>query len=100
LVLEVIEKDKLLENATSVGAYLLDQIQQLPLDKISNQRGIGLFCSMDFPTTEARDVFLKKTYASKLLIAGCGDCTIRFRPALNVTKTEIDQAISIIKNCL
>lgn len=100
LVLEVIEKENLLQNAQEVGAYLLEQIQQLPADKISNQRGIGLFCSMDFPTTEARNTFMKKTYDAKLLIAGCGDQTIRFRPALNVTKAEIDQAITIIKNCL
>ena len=100
LVLEVIEKENLLQNAQEVGAYLLEQIQQLPADKISNQRGIGLFCSMDFPTAEARNTFLKKTYDAKLLIAGCGEQTIRFRPALNVTKAEIDQAINIIKNCL
>lgn len=100
MVLEVIENDNLLENATILGSYLLEQIRQLPSDKICNQRGIGLFCSMDFPTTEARDFFLKKTYAAKLLIAGCGDQTIRFRPALNVTKSELDQAISIIKDCL
>jgi len=100
LVLEVIEKENLLENAQKVGAYLLEQIQQLPSEKVCNQRGVGLFCSMDFPSTEARDAFLKKTYANKLLIAGCGDNTIRFRPALNVTKAEINQAIDIIKICL
>ncbi|MFT4204769.1 MAG: L-lysine 6-transaminase [Chitinophagaceae bacterium] len=100
LVLEVIEKDKLIDNAATVGAYLLEQIKQLPADKISNQRGIGLFCSMDFPTTETRDQFLKKTYENKLLIAGCGDTTVRFRPALNVSKTEIDEAVGIIKRSL
>ncbi len=100
LVLEVIEKENLVRNAEQLGAYLLNQIQQLPSDKVSNQRGIGLFCSMDMPTVEARDEFLKKTYAHKLLIAGCGERTIRFRPALNVKKEEIDKVIHIIKDCL
>lgn len=100
LILEVVEKENLLENATTIGTYLLEQIKQLPADKISNQRGVGLFCSMDFPTTQARDAFVKKAFEHKLLIAGCGDHTIRFRPALNASKEEIDQAIAIIKECL
>lgn len=100
LILEVIEKENLVENAANVGAYLLEQIQQLPSDKISNQRGIGLFCSMDLSTTEARDQFLKKTFDNKLLIAGCGDKTVRFRPTLNVSKAEIDEAMNLIKTCL
>ncbi|WP_447640653.1 MULTISPECIES: L-lysine 6-transaminase [Chitinophagaceae] len=99
LILEVIEKENLVENAASVGQYLLEQIQQLPADKVSNQRGLGLFCSMDLPTAETRDDFLKKTFAHKLLIAGCGEKTVRFRPALNVSRKEIDQAIDIIKSC-
>jgi L-lysine 6-transaminase len=33
-----------------------------------------------------------------LMILGCGDKTIRFRPALTVSKTEIDQALTILSS--
>ena len=51
LVLEVIEKERLLDNAQNMGAYLLEGLQNLQAkypQLISNARGRGLMCAFDF----------------------------------------------------
>ncbi|MGI9527123.1 MAG: L-lysine 6-transaminase [Weeksellaceae bacterium] len=102
LILEVIERDNLVENAKTVGAYLLKQLQQLEKDysQISNARGEGLWCAFDFPTDEERIEFWKDCYNEKLLLLQCGLQSIRFRPHLTVSKENIDDAIKTMRKVL
>lgn len=102
LILEVIEKDNLVENAKIMGDYLLSELQKLEADfpQISNARGMGLWCAFDFPSDEERVAFWKACFNHKLLLLMCGLQSIRFRPHLTVTKQEIDDAIAIIRNVL
>ena len=97
LTLEVIENENLVENAKIVGDYLLEKLQKLQAqfpDQLSNARGRGLMCAIDFPNGEERDAARNYLYRKNLIILGCGDQSIRFRPHLNVRKEEIDLAIS------
>ncbi|MXV38415.1 L-lysine 6-transaminase [Flavobacteriaceae bacterium Ap0902] len=102
LILEVIEKDNLVENAKTVGAYLLEQLQQLEKDypQLSNARGEGLWCAFDFPSDEERTEFWKACYNEKLLLLQCGLQSIRFRPHLIVSKQHIDDAIQTMRKVL
>lgn len=100
LVLEVIEKENLVENAAEVGYFLLEHLQKLQEkypQKFSNARGRGLMCAIDLPTGEERDQLRQIMYDSGLIILGCGSRSIRFRPHLNVSKDEITKAIEIIE---
>lgn len=100
LVLEVIEKENLVENAAEVGVYLLEELQKLQdkyPQKFINARGRGLMCAIDLPSGEDRDHLRQVLYDSGLIILGCGNRSIRFRPHLNVTKEEIRKAIDIIE---
>ena len=57
--LEIMHAEKLVENADTVGGYLLEKLQDLQSerpDAFSNARGQGLMCAIDFTTTEARDM--------------------------------------------
>ena len=103
LVLEVIEKENLVENAQTVGNYLLTQLQELAKqfpEKLSNPRGKGLMCAIDLPSGEERDQLQKALYDEKIIILGCGTQSLRFRPHLNVSEQEIDLAIQAIKKIL
>lgn len=103
LILEVLESENLLQNAEQLGKYLKDCLQKLSTEHpktVSNIRGLGLMIAFDFPNTEQRDAFLKNTYKNKMLILGCGNRSIRFRPHLTVSKEEIDKAIDTIRLCL
>jgi len=99
LVMEVIEKENLVENARVVGDYLLEGLKNLAEkfpEKISNARGRGLMCAIDLPSTEQRDLLQKELYNDDLLILGCGTQSLRFRPHLNVSKEEIQLALDKI----
>lgn len=101
LVMEVIEKENLLQNAITVGEYLLEGLQKLAQqypDKISNPRGRGLMCAIDLPTHEQRNHLRELLYDDGLIILSCGDQSIRFRPHLNVSQEEIQIALDKIEN--
>ena len=99
LILEIINKEKLLNNVNVVGAHLLNKINDLSVDFpgfITNPRGAGLFCAFDFPSGIERDRFISKAFTENLIILGSGDFSIRFRPHLNVQENDINTAFEVI----
>ncbi len=62
-LLEVIESEKLVENARVTGDYLLAGLKELQAKyptKISNARGQGTICAIDCPTGALRDAMIDK----------------------------------------
>ncbi|MEA1986354.1 MAG: L-lysine 6-transaminase [Candidatus Marinimicrobia bacterium] len=102
-ILKIIEEENLVENARIQGEYLLSELQKIANDfpqLISNPRGKGLMCAFDLPDGEIRDSLLGKLSDKQLLILGCGDNSIRFRPHLVITKDEIKHGIDVIREVL
>lgn len=102
-ILDVIQNEKLVDNAARVGEHLkfqLEKIQKEFPQLISNVRGLGLMCSFDLEDKELRNKFMNHCYKNKLLILGCGEKSIRFRPPLIIKENEIDKGLNIIKNVL
>jgi len=102
-VLEIIEEENLVRNARVVGEHLLKGLRNLEQEfshLVSNSRGLGLMCAMDLPTPEKRDEMRKRCYNHGLVLLGCGERTIRFRPALNIKQEEIDEGIDILRRAL
>ena len=90
----------MVKNAEMKGSQLLkglQEIEQQHPELIFNARGRGLMCAFDLKTSNIRDDFRKKLYANGLVVLGCGEKTIRFRPPLIVSTGEINEMISIIK---
>ncbi len=102
LILNVIENEQLISNSANMGTYLLSQITDLcdQFDFTSNARGIGLMVAFDLSNELQRNKLRSLAFDNQLLILACGNQSIRFRPHLNVSKSEIDEAILIIRNCL
>ena len=101
--LEIIEEDRLVENAARVGAHLKTQLERMQAempDVLSNARGRGLMCAVDLPDTETRDRLMDKAYELGLMILGCGKRSIRFRPVLDITRAEIDEALGLVRKAL
>ena len=102
-IMRIIEEDKLVENASTVGKYLLDNLVQIQSEfpsVVSNVRGLGLMCSFDLPDAKLRREFRELCYNEKLIILGCGEKTIRFRPSLNMDSNTIDEGLKIIRKVL
>ncbi len=102
-ILRIIEEENLVENSRTVGEHLLNKLKEIQKDFpdiVSNVRGLGLMCSFDLPSAEIRNKFKDACFKEKLIILGCGEKSIRFRPPLNITKDEIDEGLNIIRKVL
>ncbi len=98
-ILEIIEEENLVKNAETTGKYLQDKIHELENKypgKVSNGRGLGLFCAFDVKDTEMRNAIVKNAVDEGMLILGCGPKSIRFRPPLTVTPEKIDEGMNIL----
>ncbi|HPQ89665.1 MAG TPA: L-lysine 6-transaminase [Candidatus Mcinerneyibacteriales bacterium] len=97
--LEIIEEDRLVEHAAEMGEYIISELRQFE-GTVTNIRGKGLMIAFDLENSEKRDAFKETLFEKGLIALPCGQKSIRFRPFLDVTKADIDKAISIIKECL
>jgi len=101
--LEVIEEDRLVDNARVVGEHLLRGLEGVQAELggvMTNARGRGLMIAFDLPTPEARDKAHKRLIEDGLLLLTCGVRSIRFRPPLNLTAAEADSALDIVRTSL
>jgi len=101
--LEIVKEDRLVNNAAQVGKALLGELLALQKKRpklVSNARGRGLMCAFDLPTRKQRDELRKALFESGLIILACGDRSIRFRPALNITADDIYTGMKIIDRTL
>ena len=101
-ILEIIEEDNLLSNAGICGNYLQERLVEISIknEKIGNVRGRGLIAAFDFPSRDMRDRFITKGMEENVMFLGCGEKTIRFRPALIIEKNHIDTGIEVIKKII
>lgn len=91
--LEIMEEDKLVENSATVGAYLLQKLQQLQTlypNEVFSVRGKGLMCAFDVKNGETCSKVKSLAYNKNVLLISCGTQTIRFRPVLDTTKADVD----------
>src|SRR5205809_4343356 len=97
--LRIIEKENLVENAGKVGAYFLAQLLdwQRGCEMVSAVRGRGLFIAFDLPDAKTRDDVWRKLFDSGLLVLKSGERSVRFRPALDITKEMVDEAMEILR---
>lgn len=100
-VLDVFEKEHVVENANKVGEYFLDQLRQLQKsnDHILEVRGRGLMIGLvlDMPHKEVRPRLIKEQH----VFTGCaGTNVLRILPPLIITKADVDDFIFRLKNVL
>ena len=102
-ILEVIEADDLLENAAAAGRYLRARLNELADDfptAVLDVRGRGLMCAFSMPTTAGRDEVLRRLWKSGVIVLPSGPVSVRFRPALTVSRAEIDEAVTGLRDVL
>lgn len=93
-VLEVIQQEKLMENAAQVGQYLIDELKQI--EEIIEVRGRGLMIGIELPESLAhvkKDLLLK----NRIFTGEAKPFVIRLLPALNITKEHADQFLVALK---
>lgn len=86
-VLEIIEEDALMSNATEVGNYLIEELKKLP--NIVEVRGRGLMIGIVLPE-ELKEVKKNLLFKHKIFTGEAKPNVIRLLPALNITKEDAD----------
>jgi acetylornithine/N-succinyldiaminopimelate aminotransferase len=87
-VLEVIEQDNLMQNATEVGSYLISELQKF--SQINEVRGRGLMIGIDLPA-ELGHVKKELLFKHHIFTGEAKPNVIRLLPALNLTKAHADR---------
>jgi L-lysine 6-transaminase len=102
-ILEVIERDALIDRAGFLGAHLLHNLQGLAEKhaSVSAVRGRGLMCAFTLPSAELRDDVLTRLRVDEgVLMLGCGGSSLRVRPALTVSLEELDRGVGALDRVL
>ena len=102
-VLEVVEAEQLIPRAATMGEHLLDLLGRLAdrFDVVTDVRGRGLMCAFSLPSKEIRDAVLTSLREDeRVLLLGCGTRSIRFRPALSVSESELATGVAALDRVL
>lgn len=98
-VLEIMNDEKLVENAASVGKHLLDGLKKIAAKnpQIKEVRGRGLMIGFEIEGSgpELRRQLL---FDKHIFTGGAGAHTVRLLPALSITKHQADLALKAIED--
>ena len=97
-VLEVMENEVLMENAATVGSYLMEQLNNF--DGVREVRGQGLMIGVefDFPTGDLRKYLL---FEEKVFVGSASNThVIRLLPPLSLSKAEADLFLGKLERSL
>lgn len=94
-VLEVIETEQLMQNATLMGDYLVNALKDLPGIKEIRYQGLMIGIELNEPCAEFRKALLNNYH----ILTGNASCpnTLRILPTLNISTKELDEFIMAFK---
>ncbi len=93
-VLKVMEDENLVENANTVGEYLIAELSKLPVFKEVRGRGLMIGLELNPGYETLRDKLL---FEEHIFTGGAGANVIRLLPPLNITKEVADLFIATVK---
>jgi 4-aminobutyrate aminotransferase-like enzyme len=110
--IDLIEEDRLMDNADVVGRYYREALEGLQekFEPIGDVRGMGLLQAMEFvqdrvskePDAAMTNRFMEECRNRGLLVGkgGLHGNVVRTSPPLNISKTDVDEAIKIMDQAL
>ncbi|QJB35620.1 aspartate aminotransferase family protein [Chitinophaga oryzae] len=93
-VLETIESEKLIDNAASVGAYLMEELRKF--SQVKEVRGRGLMIGIEMPE-ELAHVRKNLLGVHKIFTGEAKPNVIRLLPSLALTKAHADQFLEAFR---
>jgi len=106
-VLDIIEKDRLMENATRQGTHIVSRLKEMQdkHDIIGDVRGKGLMIGAEIvkdrktkvPGIEEAKEIMMKSWRRGVALITSGPSTLRLVPPLTITRELVDIALEIIE---
>jgi 4-aminobutyrate aminotransferase len=107
-VIDVIEEEKLLDNATKQGMHIMKRLKELmeKSDIVGDVRGKGLMIGMEVvedkesrkPAPKKATEIMTRSWKRGINVITCGASTIRVAPPLVITRELVDSALDIIED--
>jgi 4-aminobutyrate aminotransferase len=107
--IELLEEE-LLQNAATVGGYMLDRMREWPgrFKSVGDVRGRGLMLGFELVKDqtskerhpELRDRLEMRAFEKGLLVLGCGQNSIRLCPPLVITRDQAEFVLDTLEECM
>lgn len=91
-VIDLIEKENIVENAAQIGRYLVDQLRAQLADKNVIVRGFGMMIGIELPKACGELVDITRDQKQLLINVTAGN-VVRLLPALNMTQQQADDLL-------
>jgi len=109
-VIDVIKDDKLMDNATKLGNYIMKRLQEFmeTCEILGDVRGKGLMIGAEIvenkktkkPAKEKAGEIMNRCWKRGVAVITCGASTIRVAPPLIITKELVDASMDIIEDAI
>tara|TARA_A100000164_G_C21839299_1_gene739301 strand:- start:65 stop:1255 length:1191 start_codon:yes stop_codon:yes gene_type:complete len=97
-IIRVINHDDLLSNVRNREQQIMSHILQIP--GIINPRSAGLLIGFDLKDRKTRDTFVRDLSNIGMICNPTGEKSVRMRPSLSVTESEISHAMSLVREAI
>ena len=108
--LDVIEEDRLVENAARLGEHMHRRLEEMKEDYgiMGDNRGLGLMQATEFvadrkskkAAPETRDRIVRDALGRGLVLLTAGTSGIRYIPALNIPDEQLDAGLDILEESI
>jgi 4-aminobutyrate aminotransferase len=109
-VIGAIKEERLLENATKQGAYIMKRLTEM-MEKseiVGDVRGKGLMIGMEIvedkenkkPAPQKASEIMTRSWKRGVNVITCGASTIRIAPPLIITRELVDASLDIIEDVM
>jgi len=108
--LDVIERERLVQNSADVGSHILELIADWPRKHklVGDVRGRGLMIGVDIVKDKAtkeyapeqRDRIIDLAFERGVLLLGCGPSAVRLSPPLVVGRDEAEVAVEVLEEAI
>ncbi len=109
-VIDVIQNERLRENATKQGVYIMKRLKELKEDSeiVGDVRGKGLMIGIELvndksskkPAPKKASEVMNRSWKRGVAVITCGKSTIRLVPPLIITRELIDAGLDIIEDAI
>lgn len=97
-VLEVMQEEKVMDNSTFIGNYLIGELKKISGVKEVRGRGLMIGVELEFPCADVRNSLI---FDHKIFTGSSSDKnTMRLLPALNLQKQEADFFLTAFKDVM
>jgi len=93
-IIRAYREENIVNSVAKKGQFLVTNLSKIK--GLENVRGAGLIIAFDMKDRKTRDDLIKKMYDNQMICNKTGDKSIRLRPSLAISNSEIDSALEII----